>query len=183
MYLIVLYTIHCVRCMDLKAKIRDVPDFPKKGIVFRDITPLLRDRDAFAYLIRTLTEHYKGRAIDIIAGIESRGFIIGSALALRLGKGFIPIRKKEKLPWKTITERYEKEYGPDSLEIHTDAVEKGQNVLIVDDLLATGGTAAAAATLIERLGGKPLFCFVVELSPLKGMEKLKGYEVVSLISY
>jgi adenine phosphoribosyltransferase len=169
--------------MNLKEKIRDVPDFPQKGIVFKDITPLLRDRDAFEYLIRTLTEKYKDRAIDVIAGIESRGFIIGGALAAHLGTGFIPIRKKAKLPWESIAESYEKEYGPDALEIHTDAVEHGQTVLVVDDLLATGGTAAAAATLIERLGGRPSFCFVVELSFLKGMEKLKGYEVVSLISY
>ena len=141
--------------MDFKGKIRDVPDFPKKGIIFKDITPLLRDKEAFRELILTLVSKYENDDIDVIAGVESRGFIIGCPLAVMLGKGFIPIRKKGKLPWKAVSESYDKEYGTDSLEMHEDSIEKGQKVLIVDDLLATGGTALASARLVEKLGGIP----------------------------
>lgn len=186
--------------MDIKSLIRDIPDFPKKGIVFKDITPLLKDARAFEQLIHELFINYKTQKIDVIAGIESRGFIIGSALALLLGKGFVPIRKKGKLPYDVVEETYEKEYGFDTLEVHTDSIKKvssedarsfsesmiqkkDQSVLIVDDLLATGGTALAAAKLVEKLSGSPKFCFAIELEFLKGREKLKDYEVFSLIKY
>ena len=169
--------------MDLKEKIRNINDFPKPGIVFRDITPLLLDPKAFEYLIFRLKEEFKFKNIDLIAGIESRGFIIGAALANVLGKGFIPIRKAGKLPADTIKESFEKEYGTDTLEMHKDAVRPGQHVLVVDDLLATGGTALASAKLVERLGGKPSFCFVIELSELGGAERLRNYDVFSLLRY
>lgn len=157
----------------IKSRIRDVKDFPREGIVFKDITTVLRDAEAFKHAVDLLAEHYKKQKIDYIAGIEARGFIFGSAIAYRLGKGFIPIRKPGKLPSKTERMTYELEYGTDSLEIHVDAVEPGKNVLIVDDLLATGGTAEAAIKLVKKIGGVIVgIAFVVELEFLKGREKI-----------
>ena len=170
--------------MNLKESIRDVPDFPKQGIIFKDITTLLKDKAAFHKTIDMLGEHYKGKQIDQILAIESRGFIFGSVLAYQLGTGFIPVRKPGKLPHHTEKVIYELEYGSDSLEIHKDAFQKDQRVLIVDDLLATGGTAAAVAKLVERLQGHVVgFSFVIELTFLNGREKLKGYDIHTLIQY
>ncbi len=168
----------------VKQAIRDVPDFPKEGILFKDITPLLQDSDLFATTITLFEEALSDTPFDVIAGIESRGFIFGAALALKLNKGFIPIRKPGKLPYKTFKEEYALEYGTDALEIHQDAVQKGQRVLLVDDLLATGGTALAAAKLIEKCGGQVAnICFLIELTFLKGMQKLQGYPVKTLIQF
>ena len=168
----------------LKEKIRSVPDFPKKGILFRDITTLIGDKAAFGELIETLAKRYDNRKIDVIASVEARGFILGGALAYRLGAGIVPIRKEGKLPWKTHAASYDLEYGKDTLEIHCDALQKGDNVLIVDDLLATGGTCSATVTLVEQLGGKIIeLVFMIELTDLKGREKLSGYPVFSLIKY
>lgn len=170
--------------MNLKERIRDVPDFPKQGILFRDITTLLKDKEAFQRTIDMLGEPYKGQHVDQVVAIESRGFIFGSVLAYQLGTGFIPVRKPGKLPHHTEKVTYELEYGSDVLEIHKDALQKGQRVLIVDDLLATGGTAAAVAHLVERLQGHVVgFGFVIELSFLSGRDKLKGYNIHSLIQY
>jgi len=170
--------------MDLKSRIRTVPDFPKKGVVFRDITPLLSDAAAFRHVISHFADYCKGRKIDIIASAESRGFIFGSALAYELGVAFVPLRKPGKLPYKKIRQEFQTEYSTDAFEIHEDAIKKGEKVLIVDDLLATGGTAKAAASLVEKLGGKVVgLAFVIELSFLKGREKLKGYDVFSLVDY
>lgn len=164
--------------------IRDIPDFPKKGIVFKDITPVLADKDAFAKVIEYFKDRYENKGIAVIAGIESRGFIFGSALALALGVGFVPIRKPGKLPYKTIKESYQLEYGEDAVEIHTDAVRPGQNVLLIDDLLATGGTAAASARVIKKLGGNIYeIAFLIELGFLKGKEKLSEYNVHSAIIF
>jgi adenine phosphoribosyltransferase len=168
----------------LKDFIRSVPDFPKKDVVFRDITTLLRDATAFREVIDRLCEIYRSRHIDKVVSVESRGFILGSPLAYRLGAGFVPVRKPKKLPSKTIREDYELEYGTDSLEVHVDAIHKGEKVLIVDDLLATGGTVAATCRLVDRLGGDIVgLAFLVELSFLKGRERLKGYDIHSLITY
>ena len=170
--------------MDLKSKIRDVPDFPKKGIIFRDITPILKDPLALKQAVQELKYRCLGKRVDAIVGIESRGFILGSILAHELGVGFVPVRKAGKLPWTTIKEEYTLEYGTATLEIHKDAIEDGQNVIICDDLLATAGTALAATKLIEKLGGNIIsLLFLVELSFLKGRERLNKYEVVSLIKY
>jgi adenine phosphoribosyltransferase len=170
--------------MDLRDWIRDVPDFPKPGIVFKDITTLLKDKKAFEQAINLMASHYGNRAIDQIVAIESRGFIFGSALAYQLGTGFIPVRKPKKLPAKTERIEYALEYGTDSVEIHSDALRAGENVLIVDDLLATGGTAAAVTQLVERLDAKITgLSFLIELTFLKGREKLNGYDIVSLIQY
>lgn len=170
--------------IDLKTKIRDIPDFPKPGIVFKDITPLLKDGVALAQCIDQLVEHYRGQKIDYIAASESRGFIFGAMVAQKLGCGLIPIRKPNKLPFKTIREDYKLEYGTDGLEIHTDAIAPGDKVLLVDDLLATGGTALASARLIERLGGDLIsIAFVIELGFLNGRSKLQNYEIFSLINY
>jgi adenine phosphoribosyltransferase len=168
----------------LKKLIREVPDFPKKGILFYDITTLLRDKTGFARLIDLFSEHYIGKHIDLILGMEARGFIFGPALAYRLNAGFVPVRKPGKLPAATYRVEYELEYGSNALEIHKDAIEPGQKVLIVDDLLATGGTAVATAKLVSSLGGEIAgMAFVVELDFLKGREKLAGYEVFSLLHY
>jgi len=168
----------------LKKLIREVPDFPKKGILFYDITTLLKDRRGFATLIDALSEHYLPERIDLVLGIEARGFIFGPALAYRLNAGFVPVRKPNKLPAKTARWTYALEYGTDALEIHTDAIQKGQRVLIVDDLLATGGTASACMRLAESLGGEVAgLAFVVELQSLKGRDKLTGYDVFSLLQY
>lgn len=170
--------------MDFKDFIRDVPDFPKKGIVFKDITPLLKDPKAFHEVIQRLADRYAGKGLKAVAAMESRGFIFGGALATRLGVSFIPIRKPGKLPWKTIRETYELEYGKDSLEIHEDAIAKGDKVLVLDDVLATGGTAAATIRLIERVGGHVVeACFVIQLTFLNGHEKLKNTPVHSIIQY
>jgi adenine phosphoribosyltransferase len=169
---------------ELAKVIRDVPDFPKKGIVFKDITTLLQDPEAFRKALNIFYERYKDEKINKVACVESRGFIFGSALATKLGVGFIPIRKKGKLPAERIKEEYALEYGTDSIEIHTDAIRNGERVLIHDDLLATGGTIQAACKLVERLGGQTVsLAFLVELSFLKGREKLKGYDVFSIIRY
>lgn len=170
--------------MDLKEKIRSIPDFPKPGILFRDITTLLKDADAFQEVIEQLAARYAKLPIDIIAGIESRGFIFGAALAARLKKGFIPIRKPGKLPAKTYSAEYSLEYGTDRIEMHADAVQQGSRVLLIDDLLATGGTMQAACRLVEQAGGTVSECaFVIELAFLNGKEKLKGYTVFSMIGY
>jgi adenine phosphoribosyltransferase len=170
--------------MDLASTIRAVPDFPLEGILFYDITTLLKNPAALRETIDRLTQHYQDKQIDLIAGMESRGFIFGVPLAYRLGVGFIPIRKPGKLPAEKISETYELEYGRNTLEIHLDAVEKGQKVLIVDDLLATGGTAKASCNLIEKLGGEVVsLAFIVELSFLKGREKLGGYDIFSAVQY
>jgi adenine phosphoribosyltransferase len=168
----------------LKHLIREVPDFPKPGILFYDITTLLKDKTGFATLIDKLAEYYISHDVDLVLGMEARGFIFAPALAYRLNAGFVPVRKPGKLPAETAKYDYALEYGTNSLEIHKDAIQKGQRVLIVDDLLATGGTAEATAKLAASLGAKIAgLGFVVELSFLKGREKLKGYDVMSLLSY
>ena len=168
----------------IRALIRDVPDFPKEGIVFKDITPILQDPDAHAATIDWMAEQARDLGADLIAGPESRGFIYGSALALKLGLGFVPIRKPGKLPWKTRAVSYDLEYGTDTVEIHEDAASPGQKVLIVDDLLATGGTMAACCELVEGLGAEIVGClFVVELGFLNGREKLGGRTNRSLLTY
>jgi adenine phosphoribosyltransferase len=170
--------------MDLASLIRSVPDFPVDGILFYDITTLLKDADGLKESIDRLADHYKEGGIDAIVGVESRGFIFGVPLAYQLGVGFVAVRKPGKLPANTITESYELEYGTNSLEMHVDAIEKGQNVLVVDDLLATGGTAKATCSLVEKLGGRVAgLAFIIELNFLKGREKLAGYDVFSLLQY
>lgn len=170
--------------MDLKQHIRHVPDFPKKGIVFYDITTLLRDPAGFTATIDKLSAPYLQRSIELVVGIESRGFILGSAVAQRIGAGFIPMRKPGKLPHRRRTERYDLEYGSDALEIHEDAVNQGQSVLIVDDVLATGGTAGAAARLVRQLGGDLCgLAFLIELEFLNGRSKLGGEHVFSVLQY
>ena len=168
----------------LKKLIREVPDFPKPGILFYDITTLLKDPAGLKAVIDALRDRYARTKVDLVLGVEARGFIFAPALAYALGAGFIPVRKPKKLPARTVREEYQLEYGSDSLEIHADAIQPGQSVLIVDDLLATGGTAAAVARLVEKLGGKVAgLGFVVELDFLKGREKLAGYDVFSLLQY
>ncbi len=168
----------------LKAQVRSIPDFPKKGILFRDITPLLKDSMSLREIITRLAASVKKHKVDLVVGIESRGFIFGTALATKLGVGFIPVRKKGKLPWKTRQIACTLEYGQEVLEIHEDAIKRGQKVAIVDDLLATGGTAEAVTKLVEQLGGKVAqLAFVIELGFLNGREKLKPHEVFSLIQY
>ena len=163
--------------------IRTIPDFPKKGILFRDITPLLRDKEGFRKAIALLQQECP-EDIKTIIGIESRGFILGGALAANLKIGFIPIRKKGKLPYRTVKITYQLEYGTETIEIHTDSIQKGEEVILVDDLLATGGTAAASAKLIEKIGGKIIkILFLIELTDLKGREKLKKYNIFSLLKY
>src|SRR5581483_8266014 len=158
---------------DLKKLIREVPDYPKPGILFYDLTTLLKDKQGFHKLIDSLCDHYRGHQIDVVAGIEARGFIFAPALAYRLGAGFVPVRKPRKLPAKTASITYQLEYGTDTLELHEDAIKPGQTVLLSDDLLATGGTAAATIELVQRLGGVMLgACFAVELTFLKGRAKL-----------
>jgi len=173
-----------VNCEPLKKLIREVPDFPKKGILFYDITTLLKDKLGFATLIDALSEHYLPKKPDLVLGIEARGFIFGPALAYRLNTGFVPVRKPGKLPAETAKCDYALEYGTNTLEIHKDALQKGQRVIIVDDLLATGGTAEATARLATSLGAEVAgLGFVVELDFLKGREKLKQYDVFSLLHY
>jgi adenine phosphoribosyltransferase len=168
----------------LKKLIREVPDFPKKGILFYDITTLLKDKTGLAKLIDKLSEHYISHDVDLVLGMESRGFIFAPALAYRLNAGFVPVRKPGKLPAECVSYDYALEYGSNTLQIHKDAIQKGQRVLIVDDLLATGGTADATAKLAESLGAKIAgLGFVVELSFLNGRDKLKNYDVMSLLRY
>ncbi|MBI5453897.1 MAG: adenine phosphoribosyltransferase [Deltaproteobacteria bacterium] len=169
---------------DLKKSIRDVPDFPKKGILFKDITTLCKEPALFQRMVDLLGHRYVGKRVDLVVGIEARGFIIGAALAYKLGAGIVLVRKPGKLPHKTHKASYTLEYGKDSLEIHQDAIEKGQNVVIADDLLATGGTAGAVANLVKDMGGNIVECaFIVELEELNGREKLNPHPVFSLIKY
>lgn len=168
----------------LKRYIRNIPDFPKKGILFRDITTLLKNSNAFKKVIDIFYRRYRNKKIDIVVAIEARGFIFGSVLAYKLNAGFVPVRKKGKLPSETVEVIYSLEYGKDVLAIHKDAIKKFQKVLIVDDLLATGGTVKAVIELVEKLGGKIIECaFLIELTSLNGREKLKNYPVFSLIKY
>ena len=168
----------------LKEHIRDIPDFPKPGVTFKDITPLLADKKAFAYTIDAIAHHFDRDQVDKVLGIEARGFIIAAPLAYRFTAGLIPVRKAGKLPWEVEAEEYILEYGTDLLEIHKDAISPGERILIVDDVLATGGTAVATATLTERCGGKVAgIATIMELSFLGGRDKLAPYELLSLISY
>jgi adenine phosphoribosyltransferase len=168
----------------LKAKIREIPDFPKAGILFRDITPLLAEGAAFRRVIDLLGERYADQRIDVVVGVEARGFIMGSALAYRLGAGNVLVRKRGKLPFKTFQSTYALEYGTDTLEIHQDAIRAGQRVLVADDLLATGGTISAAADLVRQLGGKIVeLAFLIELTDLGGRARLRDYSVFSLLQY
>lgn len=168
----------------LRSKIRDIKDFPTEGILFRDITTLLQDAPAWASVIDHLAKRYEKEKVDVVVGVESRGFIFGGALAHQLGAGFVPVRKRGKLPSRTIEEEYELEYGRDVLAIHDDAIKRGQRVLAVDDLLATGGTMAATLRLVERLGGTVVgAAFLIELAFLPGRERLKGYPLEALITY
>ena len=169
---------------DLRAKIREVPDFPKPGILFYDITTLLKDRDAFKDAIDLLVAPYRGQRIDVVVGMESRGFIFSAPMAYTLGVGFVPVRKLGKLPSETVSVEYALEYGTNTLEIHRDAIAPGQRVLIVDDLLATGGTVSGTIDLVRQLGGEVVsLAFLVELRFLKGRERLRGYDVHSIIEY
>jgi adenine phosphoribosyltransferase len=169
---------------DLKQRIREIPDFPKAGILFRDITPLLSDGQAFRQAIDFIGGRYLDRKIDIVVGVEARGFIMGSALAYKLGAGNALVRKQGKLPFKTNRSTYALEYGTDTLEIHQDAIRPGQRVVLADDLLATGGTISAAAELVRELGGEIVeAAFLIELTVLNGRERLKGLPVFSLIQY
>ena len=169
---------------ELRDYIRSIPGFPKEGIIFRDITTLLNNKDAFKIAINELAKPYLNKKIDYIVAVEARGFMLGGALAYKLGCGFVPVRKKGKLPYKTFQATYDLEYGTDTLEIHQDAITPGASVLIIDDLLATGGTARAVVELIEKLNGEVVgICFLIELADLKGSEKLQGYPVHCLIRY
>jgi adenine phosphoribosyltransferase len=170
--------------IDLKRYIRSIPDWPKEGILFRDITPLLGNSRAFAAAVDALSADFTDVGIDYVAAVEARGFIFGAAVAEKLAAGFVPIRKKNKLPWQTERITYDLEYGTDTLEIHRDAVTSGAKVLMVDDLLATGGTMAAACKLIEKIGGHVAgIAFLVELADLKGREKITGYRATSTLTY
>ena len=168
----------------LKALIRDVPDFPQEGVVFKDITPLLADESGFSMAIDLIVAHFGRGNVDKVVGIEARGFIVASPVAYHFGAGFVPVRKAGKLPWEAEVEQYELEYGTETLEIHRDAFQAGERVLIVDDVLATGGTARATAKLVERLGGKVIgISCLIELSFLKGRDQLGGYDFFALITY
>jgi adenine phosphoribosyltransferase len=168
----------------LKALIRDVPDFPQEGVVFKDITPLLADESGFSMAIDLIVAHFGRGNVDKVVGIEARGFIVASPVAYHFGAGFVPVRKAGKLPWEAEAEQYELEYGTETLEIHRDAFHPGERVLIVDDVLATGGTARATAKLVERLGGKVIgISCLIELSFLKGRDQLAGYDFFALITY
>jgi adenine phosphoribosyltransferase len=170
--------------MDLASTIRSVPDFPIEGILFYDITTLLKNPEALKASVDQLVDRYQDTGVDVVVGMESRGFIFGMPMAYQMGLGFVPVRKPGKLPAETVSESYDLEYGTNTLEIHVDAIEKGQKVLIVDDLLATGGTAKATCDLVEKLGGEIVgVAFVIELNFLNGREKLKEYDVFSLLQY
>ena len=168
----------------IKALIRDVPDFPQEGIVFKDITPLLADEVAFSSVIDLIFVHFGRGAVDKVVGIEARGFILASPVAYHFGAGFVPVRKKDKLPWETESAEYDLEYGSATLEIHKDGINPGERVLIVDDVLATGGTARATAELVERIGGKVVgIACLLELGFLNGRSRLEGHDLFTLISY
>ena len=168
----------------LKEHIRDIPDFPRPGVVFKDITPLLADAAAFRFSVEALSDHFAGAGVEKVLGIEARGFILAAPVAHRLGAGFVPVRKAKKLPWEVEAEEYALEYGSDVVEVHRDAFGPGERVLVVDDVIATGGTAAATTRLAERLGGEVVgLAFVIELAFLEGRSRLEGHEVVSLLSY
>lgn len=170
--------------MDLKEKIRVIDNFPKEGISFKDVTTLLQDKESLKYTVDAIAGYLKDKNIDIVVGPEARGFLFGAPIAYALGAGFVPVRKKGKLPFHTIGASYDLEYGSDELEIHEDAILPGQRVAIVDDLLATGGTISSVAKLVEKVGGEVVsFDFVIELTELKGREKLQGYDIVSLVKY
>jgi adenine phosphoribosyltransferase len=174
----------CVDCEPLKALVRTIPDFPKPGILFYDITTLLKDPKGFATLIDALAQYYIDKEIDLVLGIEARGFIFGPALAYRLNAGFVPVRKPKKLPGPTARVTYDLEYGSDTLEIHVDAIEPGQRVVLVDDLLATGGTMEATIKLVQQLGGEIAgLGFAIELDFLKGRDRFKDFDVFSLLHY
>ncbi len=183
-----LATLKPVYSMPIKSRIRSIPDYPKKGIMFRDITTLIKDPVGFRLVIDSFTQHYlqNGVDFDVIVGIEARGFIIGGALSYTLGKGFVPVRKPGKLPADVVSQEYELEYGSDKIEIHMDALEKGTRVLLVDDLLATGGTALAAAALVEKVGGVVAeMAFIVNLPDVGGERKIreKGYDIYALTDF
>ena len=168
--------------MELTDYIREIPDFPRPGILFKDITPLLKSPAAFQHVIEALASHYEDRSIDVVIGIEARGFLVASPLALRLEKPLVPARKEGKLPFDKLTVRYALEYGDDAIEIHTDAIAPGQRALVVDDLLATGGTLAATARLVEQAGAQVAgLAVIIELADLEGRERLRGYDVLSLV--
>ncbi|MBS9461652.1 adenine phosphoribosyltransferase [Flagellimonas sp. 389] len=170
--------------MDFERYIRDIQDFPQPGVVFKDITPLLKDPQALAKACETLCDMVKDYAIDKVVGVDSRGFIFAPLIASKLNAGFVPVRKKGKLPYKIISESYSLEYGEDTLEIHTDAIQKGEKVLVHDDVLATGGTANAVCKLVEKLGGEVVQCnFLIQLGFLNGAAKLKNYEIKALLNY
>uniref|UniRef100_A0A7C4XL40 Adenine phosphoribosyltransferase n=1 Tax=candidate division WOR-3 bacterium TaxID=2052148 RepID=A0A7C4XL40_UNCW3 len=170
--------------MDLKKFIRDIPDFPQKGVMFRDITTILKNPDAFKYSIDTIVNRYRDSKIDKVVSIEARGYIFGGAIAYNLGCGIVPVRKLGKLPAETVRMEYELEYGRNVIEIHKDGIENGERVLLFDDVLATGGTMLAACKLVEMLGGKVIACaFIANLTYLSGAQKLKDYEVYSLVEY
>ncbi len=170
--------------MDLKEKIRVIEDFPIKGISFKDITTMLQDKEAFKYAIDSMAEYFRDKEIDLVIGPEARGFILGAPLAYAIGAGFVPVRKKGKLPYDTMSMSYDLEYGSDDLEIHADAIKRGQKVIIIDDLLATGGTIKSVIKLVESAGGEIAgLGFLIELTELKGRDRISGYEVVSLLKY
>ena len=170
--------------MDLKKIVRDIPDFPKPGILFKDITTLVQDKEAFKYAVDQFLEYYSDKKIDYVAAVEARGYIMGGALAYHLGAGFVPVRKPGKLPYDVVSMDYTLEYGSNTLEVHKDAIKPGSNVLIFDDLIATGGSAEATVKLIEKIGGKVAgVAFMIELSDLKGKDRLKGYDIFSLLVY
>ena len=170
--------------MNLYDYIVDIPDFPSEGIIFRDVTPLMKDKDAYKEAIRLLVEFAKDKEVDVVVGPEARGFLFGCPVAIELGVGFVPVRKPGKLPRETVSVKYDLEYGSNEIHMHKDSIEKGQKVLIVDDLLATGGTVEAATKLIEQMGGEVAGCaFLVELEALKGKELLKKYDVYSILKY
>ena len=170
--------------MDLKKYIADIPDFPEPGVIFRDVTPLLANKDAYQESIRLISEFAKDKKVDVIVGPEARGFLFGCPVALALHCGFVPVRKPGKLPREVISQSYDLEYGSNEIQIHSDSIQAGQNVLVVDDLLATGGTVEAAITLIEKMGGNVVgTAFLIELEALKGRELLKDYDVFSVLKY
>ena len=170
--------------MDLKKYIKDIPDFPEPGVLFRDVTPLLADKDAYQESIRLLSDFAKEKKVDLVVGPEARGFLFGCPVALALNCGFVPVRKPGKLPREVVSQSYDLEYGSNEIQMHSDSIQPGQNVLIVDDLLATGGTVDAAVSLIEKMGGNVVgIAFLIELEALKGRELLKDYEVYSVLKY
>ncbi len=168
----------------LRQKIRDVPDFPKPGIIFRDITPLLQDGESLRVACDLLAEPFRGHGVDLVVGVESRGFIFGPPVALQLGVGFAVARKAGKLPWETVSESFDLEYGVEKVEMHRDAIQPGQKVLLIDDVIATGGTAAATADLVRRMGGQVVgSCFLIELTFLEGRKRLDGMEVQAVLTF